>query len=724
MKFRKKTSGNKSEGKQKLKVPKGSELNMKKVNSISFRVIIGITLMTSVLLCGLGITIFKQVKFVNEIQFTERLSNTQHLMDEVLYSYFVGLDKTVNLLANAGNEDSDLVYDLAGKIKASNEHIVDAGVVYFDGEIVSYPENSITETEKGLWYERALENDAGITYFSPLYKKDDGSVVVAGVQTIYDENGSVLGVAVLEVGAEIFVNLFGDETSMGDIKFILIDENCNVLLNPYSVNIDFKNCDELGIEALKGYIPGSYGISKEKIFGKDWSEVRKVSSENDLYNVDYAIIIPLSVINASTNAVLTIVAVVLAIGFIFSVAMAFLIAHSITKRLLQVTFLLKNISQGDGDLTVQIPVTPKDKDELGLLSGYFNLTIKKIANSMKKIILQMTNMHSQSDSLSEIMNESAAAMEQVNGNINSVQMQIKNQAKGVEQTSESVTDIADNITKLNSNVEKQARSVEMSSSSVEEMVANINSVTGILEKNAENVRQLAESAETGRQIVKETVTTTSEIAEESAALIETSNIIRNLASQTNMLAMNAAIEAAHAGTAGAGFAVVADEIRNLAEDSNNQGKKIGDVMKHLREMIVSLTEGAQKMEKQFNVIFEHTQTVNHQESVIKSAMDEQSAGSKQVIDAIHQINSITNDVRDSAAIMEQGSNRILSEMTKLSSITTEINGAMEEITSGVSGLNNSMQNVNRLTKENVKSVKGVAVELSKFKVDADSEAKS
>ncbi|WP_191017888.1 methyl-accepting chemotaxis protein [Treponema zioleckii] len=692
---------------------------MKRIHSIAFRVIIGITAMTTILLVGLGITIFRQVKVVNEIQFTERLSNTQHLMDEVLYSYFVGLDKTVNLLANAGDEDADLVFDLAGKIKESNEHIVAAGVVYDDGEIVSFPENSIVESDKELWYDRALENDPKITYFSPLYKKADGQIVVAGAQTIYDENGSVLGVAVLEIGAEIFVNLFGDETSMGDIKFILIDENSNVLLNPYSVNIDFKSCDEMGIESLKGYIPGSFGISQEKIFGKEWSEVRKVSSENDLYNVDYAIIIPLSIINASTNAVLAIVAIVLAIGFIFSVAMAFIIAHSITKRLLQVTFLLKNISQGDGDLTVQIPVGVKDRDELGLLSGYFNLTIKKIANAMKKIILQTDNMRSQSDSLSEIMNDSAAAMEQVNGNINSVQVQIKNQAKGVEQTSECIVDIADNVIKLNVNVEKQARSVEMSSSSVEEMVANINSVTGILEKNAENVKQLADSAETGRKIVKETVTTTSQIAEESAALIETSNIIRNLASQTNMLAMNAAIEAAHAGAAGSGFAVVADEIRNLAEDSNNQGKKIGDVMKHLREMIVSLTEGAQKMEKQFNVIFEHTQTVNHQESVIKSAMDEQSAGSKQVIDAIHQINSITNDVRDSATIMEQGSNRILSEMTKLSAITTEINGAMEEITSGVNGLNNSMQNVNKLTKESVKSVKGVADELAKFKVDSE-----
>ncbi len=251
------------------------------------------------------------------------------------------------------------------------------------------------------------------------------------------------------------------------------------------------------------------------------------------------------------------------------------------------------------------------------------------------------------------------------------------------------------------------------------MVANINSVTEILEKNAENVRLLSESAESGREIVKQTVDMTNQIAADSQALIETSNIIRNIASQTNMLAMNAAIEAAHAGTAGAGFAVVADEIHNLAEDSNVQGKKINDVMKHLREMIVNMTDGSQKMQRQFDVIFEHTQTVNRQESIIKSAMDEQTAGSKQVIDAMHQINTISSDVRDSVNVMEQGSNKILNEMSKLSSVTQEISNAMAEITEGVGNLNGSMQDVNKLAKENGKSITDVVNELSKFKVEKD-----
>jgi len=230
------------------------------------------------------------------------------------------------------------------------------------------------------------------------------------------------------------------------------------------------------------------------------------------------------------------------------------------------------------------------------------------------------------------------------------------------------------------------------------------------------VRLLSESAESGRAAVMKSVELTNKIADDSAALIETSTIIRNIASQTNMLAMNAAIEAAHAGSAGAGFAVVADEIRKLAEDSNMQGKKINDVMKGLREMIVEMTDGATETQRQFDVIFEHTQTVARQESVIKSAMDEQSAGSKQVIDAMNQINDITSDVRNSADSMEQGSNKILEEMERVATVTGQISVAMGEISNGIGDLNNSIHQVNNLTQQNGESIRAVAKEVGKFKV--------
>ncbi|MCR5605214.1 MAG: HAMP domain-containing protein [Treponema sp.] len=694
----------------------GKQVNVKtsKHNSIAARLIISITLLSSILVISLGLSIYFKVKELNSDQFTQRYSSSTIYMDQCLLAFFTGYNDTLSLMANVGNRDEDTIRSFSDMIFASNDNIATTAIIHSDGSIISSSE--ISDYQKQILYEGAVDN-GGDPYYTTLYVNANNEVVVGGAKSFENDNGET-DVAAIEINAAAFVEIFGDETTMGSIKYIMIDSNANVVLNPYVLDIQFKSVNEIGIEALNGYIPGEY-ITREGIVEGIPSEIRFKPSSNDYMSLDYAIIIPKTEINASTNAVQTLMAILLIVSVLVSFIIALLIAQGISKTLTKITKMLYNISQGDGDLSVRLPIL--SKDEVGNLCQSFNITMEKIANSIKSIVNQTNNMKTMGESLSSNMSSSASAIEEIDENVANINYQVINQSAGVKQTSQTMVEIADNIAKLNDNIEIQSASVEQSTASVEEMVANINSVTEILEKNAISVKELSDSAAKGKELVKRSVDMTINIAEDSQALIETSALIRNIANQTNLLSMNAAIEAAHAGDAGAGFAVVADEIRKLAEDSNAQGKKINDVMKHLREMISDMKDSASQMQLQFDVIFNNTQTVSSQEGIIKNAMDEQSSGSKQVIDAIHQIHNITVDVKNSANQMEQGNKEVLVEMDKLSEVTLQIKTAMHEISSGIGEMNKSMQQINILTQENSASINKVSKEVNQFKTEAEIE---
>ncbi|AAS11114.1 Cache 3/Cache 2 fusion domain-containing protein [Treponema denticola] len=405
------------------------------------------------------------------------------------------------------------------------------------------------------------------------------------------------------------------------------------------------------------------------------------------------------------------------IGFIIlatSLVIVFFVARGIVKPINIVVKSLQNIAQGEGDLTVRLPV--HGNDEITDLSEYFNQTIEKIGSSIKTVGTSSTEMTDIGNELASNMTETASAVHQIRANIDGVKQQALTQAASVTETAATVEEIIRTIKQLNGSIENQAASVAESSSAIEQMVGNIASITQTLGKTDDIIKTLASATADGKDTISGANSVTQKIAEESGGLLEASSVIQHIASQTNLLAMNAAIEAAHAGEAGKGFAVVADEIRKLAEESSTQGKTITSTLKVLSGDIEALSSSSKTAEEKFNAIFSLSEQVKMMSQNLMDAMREQENGSKEVLTAIRDINMVTNQVNDGSAEMLRGGENVAQEMQKLDGLTRIITDSMNEMASGAVQISNAVQEVNEISQKNKASIQKLAEEVSKFKV--------
>jgi methyl-accepting chemotaxis protein len=394
---------------------------------------------------------------------------------------------------------------------------------------------------------------------------------------------------------------------------------------------------------------------------------------------------------------------------------AFFVSRSIIRPINNTARMLKDISEGEGDLTRRLNIT--SQDEIGNMAHYFDLTLTKIKDLVLIIRNQSSMLFDIGTDLSANMTETAAAMNEITANIESIKGQVLNQSAGVSQTNATMEQITLNINKLNGHVENQTGAVSKSSSAIEEMIANVQSVSATVQKNIQGMQELAESADVGRAGLQEVSADLQEIARESEGLLEINGVMENIASQTNLLSMNAAIEAAHAGEAGKGFAVVADEIRKLAESSGEQSKTISTVLKKIKTSIDKISASNESVLKKFEVIDGGIKSVSAQAEIIRNAMDEQNEGSKQILEVISEVNTITHEVSSEAAEMFEGSSQVIKEAHNLETVTQEITNGMNEMVAGASQVNTAVTQVNDLSGKNKENIDVLLKEVSRFMVE-------
>jgi methyl-accepting chemotaxis protein/ActR/RegA family two-component response regulator len=410
---------------------------------------------------------------------------------------------------------------------------------------------------------------------------------------------------------------------------------------------------------------------------------------------------------------------ILGISIALSLLAALVLSLTITKPITKVVNTLKDISEGEGDLTRIITVS--SKDEIGSLSNYFNLTMEKIRNLVGTIKYKINGLDHTSFELSANMGKTSTAVREISSNLDSMKNLMVKQENGATEAGRAVWDIAANIDKLKKMIEQQTDSVNMSSSAIEEMTANIHSVTQTLAANSKNVDTLTEASENGKTGLQLVAREIQEISHESEGLLEINSVMENIASQTNLLSMNAAIEAAHAGESGRGFAVVAGEIRKLAETSGQQSKTTAEMLKKIKKSIDNITKSSDDVLERFGAIDSSVQTVATHEQNILHAMEEQEIGGKQILESIGRLRDITASVKKGSDNMAESGETLVSETDEFIKTSKETVGGMNEILKGINQINVSVSHVNDMSLENNQNFEALKHETGKFNVTAGNE---
>ena len=374
---------------------------------------------------------------------------------------------------------------------------------------------------------------------------------------------------------------------------------------------------------------------------------------------------------------------------------------------------LRDMTSGEKDLSGRIGI--KSVDELSLIAGFVNSFNGNLAISIDELKDSQKTLSGLGDELKMSASDSASAISQIASNIGIVGTKVLEQAESVHQSSGAVEEIAKNIESLDSLVKDQAESVSESSASIEEMVANIATITASIDKIASQFLSLQTATNAGQAALTGSSNLIELIAERSNTLLEANKSITAIASQTNLLAMNAAIVAAHAGDAGRGFSVVADEIRHLAETSAIQSKKIRTDIKDVQKAINDVVAASRGTDNSFKLVANLVGNTDALVREVNAAMREQKEGSLQILESLASMKGITSQVQAGSREMSAGNATVLAEITRLRESTGEIKESMDQMGVGARGIDTYAKKVAELAHGTRKTIEIVESAVGGFR---------
>lgn len=474
---------------------------------------------------------------------------------------------------------------------------------------------------------------------------------------------------------------------------------------------------DIGIEMANAYMDGGSEVGnplKDNFDSRSIQLNLKIKQIVDFYKDEKLIGSFNTIINQlDITFWITLISIILII--IITVIITTVISNSLSGRIQDISNITGKMAGKDFTHRALI----KTKDEIGKLSKDLNESLDHIKMSIENTQDVSAKNKNISNIFSQKTIKTIDSISQIASNIHNMNDQFQFLTDSINTSSSSIEEISAVISSLFNQISNQADAVSIASSSVEEMNASINNVTNITLERREAVNELKMITSRGEEKVETTNRIISDISKEIGNMQDMINIIDDISTQTNMLAMNAAIEAAHAGDFGRGFAVVADEITKLADSTGENSHRISDSLSGVIEKIELGLKSSNESGEAFSIISNQVKKVVNTFDEISASTEELVKGSMEILKVSQNLLNITDEIKSGSSEINNGVNEINKSMISIKDITNENNSKMNEIKIKIEIIDSDMSRISELVNENTKNADMLNEVLQSFKTEED-----